>query len=140
MFKLTGIPNSTWGSYEEGRAFPNHTKLPVICDALEYYDIPCRGLPFVAAFEKLLFNHLKKFNMDSFAWEYLDSRNDGKPMLAAVLGDERYESELAAYLNDGIDYGANTISKADPGDLEQLAADSFFAGYKAAVERLTNGG
>lgn len=66
--------------------------------------------------------------------------NDGKPMLAAVLGDERYEAELATYLNDGIDYNANTIGKADQGDLEQLAADSFFAGYKAAVERLTNGG
>ena len=66
--------------------------------------------------------------------------NDGKPMLAAVLGDERYEAELAAYLKDGIDYGANTIGKADPGDLEQQAADSLFAGDKAAVERLTNGG
>lgn len=54
--------------------------------------------------------------------------------------DERYEAELAAYLNDGIDYGANTIGKADQGDLEQLAADSYFAGYKAAVERLANGG
>lgn len=71
---------------------------------------------------------------------YSSASNDGKPMLAAVLGDKRYESELAAYLNDGVNYGANTISKADQGDLEQLAADSFFAGYRAAVERLTNGG
>lgn len=69
-----------------------------------------------------------------------ESQNSTNAVLAAVLGDERYEAELAAYLKDGIDYGANTIGKADPGDLEQLAADSFFAGYKAAVERLTNGG
>ena len=78
--------------------------------------------------------------MDTFAWEYLDSRNDGKPFVSRRFDDERYEAELAAYLKDGIDYGANTIGKADQGDLEQLAADSFFAGYRAAVERLTNGG
>lgn len=67
-------------------------------------------------------------------------RNDGKPFVSRRFDDERYEAELDAYLNDGINYGANTIRKADQGDIEQLAADSFFAGYKAAVERLTNGG
>ena len=35
----TGIPVSSWGTYEEGRAFPNHKKLPVICDVLQYWDI-----------------------------------------------------------------------------------------------------
>jgi hypothetical protein len=62
-----------------------------------------------------------------------------KANVSRRFDDERYEAELAAYLKDGIDYGANTIGKADQGDLEQLAADSFFAGYRAAVERLANG-
>lgn len=35
----TGIPASTWGSYEEGRAFPHWEKLLIICDLLEYRDI-----------------------------------------------------------------------------------------------------
>lgn len=73
--------------------------------------------------------------------------NDERPaaiaqngLLAAVFDDERYEAELAAYLEDGINYNANTIGKADQGDLEQLAADSFWYGYKAAAERFRNGG
>jgi hypothetical protein len=53
--------------------------------------------------------------------------------------DEIYESSLAAHLNDGINYGANTICKADQGDIKQLAADSFWYGYKAAVERFNGG-
>lgn len=39
IFKLTGIPSRSWGSYEEGRAFPSHKKLPAICEALHYYDV-----------------------------------------------------------------------------------------------------
>ena len=62
-----------------------------------------------------------------------------KPLLPAVLDDEVYETELNNYLNDGINYGANTIKNADIGDLQQLAADSFFYGYLLAVKRFKNG-
>ncbi len=37
--EATGIPVSTWGSYEEGRGFPHHEKLVAICDLLKYWDI-----------------------------------------------------------------------------------------------------
>ena len=39
IYELTGIPISSWGSYVEGRAFPNHIRLPVICAVLDFYDI-----------------------------------------------------------------------------------------------------
>jgi len=67
-------------------------------------------------------------------------QHDAKLPVSRRFDDERYEAELAAYLEDGINYGANTICKADQGDIEQLAADSFWYGYKAAVERFQNGG
>jgi hypothetical protein len=63
----------------------------------------------------------------------------GNTVLPAVLEDEVYETELNNYLNDGINYGANTIKNADIGDLQQLAADSFFYGYLLAVQRFKNG-
>lgn len=63
----------------------------------------------------------------------------GNTVLPAVLYDEVYETELNNYLNDGINYGANTIKNADIGDLQQLAADSFFYGYLLAVKRFKNG-
>lgn len=37
--KLAGINERTWGSYEEGRAFPNWKKLPQICRVLQFNDI-----------------------------------------------------------------------------------------------------
>ena len=45
-----------------------------------------------------------------------------------------YDKELEEYLSEGIDYHANTIMKADKGDLEQLSADSFHAGWLKAME------
>lgn len=45
-----------------------------------------------------------------------------------------YEKELDYYLENGIDYYANTIIKADNGDLEQLSADSFHEGWNKAKE------
>jgi transcriptional regulator with XRE-family HTH domain len=39
MAEKLGIPLGTWGSYEEGRAFPHHEKLPRICEALEFNDL-----------------------------------------------------------------------------------------------------
>lgn len=41
---------------------------------------------------------------------------------------EKYNEALEEYLSEGIDYNANTIKNANRGDLEQLAADSFFEG------------
>lgn len=35
----TGIPLSTYGSYEEGRAFPRWWNLTAICEVLECYDV-----------------------------------------------------------------------------------------------------
>ena len=46
--------------------------------------------------------------------------------------DEFYNLILEKYLNEGINYHANTISKADIGDLQQLASDSFYEGFLCA--------
>jgi len=51
--------------------------------------------------------------------------------------DKKYNEELEDYLGEGIDYQANTISRADQGDLEQLAADSFWTGWQKAKEHFT---
>jgi hypothetical protein len=45
-----------------------------------------------------------------------------------------YNNELEEYLSEGINYQANTINKAERGDLEQLAADSFHTGWYKAIE------
>ena len=47
---------------------------------------------------------------------------------------KQYDKELEEYLEEGINYGANTIKNADHGDLEQLAADSFHTGWYKAME------
>ena len=45
---------------------------------------------------------------------------------------------LDNYLDNGIDYRANTIIKADVGDLQQLASDSYQQGWSDALsERQT---
>jgi len=41
---------------------------------------------------------------------------------------EKYQKALNEYLNNGINYSANTIKNADVDDLQQLAADSFYYG------------
>ena len=38
------------------------------------------------------------------------------------------------YLDDGINYGANTIASADEGDVRQLASDSFFYGAMEIIK------
>lgn len=48
-----------------------------------------------------------------------------------------YERGLILYLNEGINYTANTIKNADVEDLKQLASDSFHAGANAEHERMT---
>ena len=45
---------------------------------------------------------------------------------------DHFESASEKYLNEGINYSANTIKKADQGDLEQLASDSFETGWNEA--------
>jgi hypothetical protein len=47
---------------------------------------------------------------------------------------DNYDKLLEVYLEDGINYEANTIKKADIDDLKQLAADSYFYGWHAALE------
>jgi len=42
----------------------------------------------------------------------------------------KYDEMLEIYLNEGINYSANTIKKAKQGDLEQLAADSYWQGWQ----------
>lgn len=46
------------------------------------------------------------------------------------MNRSKYDIALEKYLNNGIDYWANTIVKADQGDLEQLAADSYWQGWQ----------
>jgi hypothetical protein len=50
------------------------------------------------------------------------------------MDDEKskYNTMLEKYLSEGIDYTANTIFKAEQGDLEQLAADSYWQGWQDA--------
>ena len=43
---------------------------------------------------------------------------------------KKYDELLEVYLSEGINYDANTISKAERGDLEQLAADSYWQGWQ----------
>ncbi|HUX56143.1 MAG TPA: hypothetical protein VMV77_04165 [Bacteroidales bacterium] len=45
-----------------------------------------------------------------------------------------YEKLLEEYLKDGIDYDANTIKKANQADLKQLAADSYWQGWRDRSE------
>ena len=45
-----------------------------------------------------------------------------------------YNEKLEKHLANDIDFSANTIKNADQGDLEQLAADSFFKGWQEAKE------
>lgn len=37
--ELTGIPKTTWWSWEYGTCYPSLKFLPKICQALEYYDL-----------------------------------------------------------------------------------------------------
>lgn len=46
--------------------------------------------------------------------------------------ENNYERELEIYLNEGINYGANTIKNADPEDLKQLASDSSHRGWTSS--------
>lgn len=47
---------------------------------------------------------------------------------------EEYQKELEQYLKEGINYNATPIKMCKKENLEQLAADSFFEGYKAALK------
>lgn len=46
------------------------------------------------------------------------------------LTEKEYEQALDDYINDGINWeaSANSVIKADAGDVEQFAADSFWYG------------
>lgn len=46
------------------------------------------------------------------------------------------EQQLDDYLENGIDYSANTIIKADDEDLKQLASDSFETGWNECNKEL----
>lgn len=48
---------------------------------------------------------------------------------------EEYKKELEEYLKEGINYNATPIQMCKKENLEQLAADSFFEGYKAALKK-----
>jgi transcriptional regulator with XRE-family HTH domain len=37
--ELTGINMSTWSTWETGRCFPSLLNIPVVCEALGYYDV-----------------------------------------------------------------------------------------------------
>lgn len=37
--KRCKISKSSWGSYEDGRAFPHHDRLSAICDTLKFHDV-----------------------------------------------------------------------------------------------------
>lgn len=56
-----------------------------------------------------------------------------------IQDTEYYNNGLNDFLEDGIDYNANTIYKADKGDLQQLAVDSFHAGYLHANKETSIG-
>jgi hypothetical protein len=56
--------------------------------------------------------------------------------LAHEMYEEKYNKLLEEYLDDGINYQANTIRKANSDDLAQLASDSFHQGYITACELL----
>jgi len=45
---------------------------------------------------------------------------------------DHFENVSEKYLNEGINYSANTIKRADQEDLEQLASDSFETGWNEA--------
>ena len=49
---------------------------------------------------------------------------------------EKYNEALEKYLSDGINWDAcnNEVIKTARGDVEQLAADSFFEGCKFVME------
>ena len=46
---------------------------------------------------------------------------------------KQYDKKLENYLQHGVDYGANTISKTKIEDLQQLIADSYFQGWNDAL-------
>lgn len=62
-----------------------------------------------------------------------DSEQGEAPKLP--IEDKRYEVALERYLNEGIEYSANTIKNAAVDDLKQLAADSFCYGVQYAIDR-----
>lgn len=47
---------------------------------------------------------------------------------------KEYEDALEEYLREGINYNATSVRMCKKENLEQLAADSFFEGYKAALK------
>lgn len=55
-----------------------------------------------------------------------------------MIETEKYNKALEEYLREGINYNANTIKNASHGDLEQLAADSFFYGFTFAKVMFDN--
>ncbi len=46
--------------------------------------------------------------------------------------EEKIQEALEEYLREGINYNATPVKMCNKEDLEQLAADSFFEGYRAA--------
>lgn len=57
-----------------------------------------------------------------------------------IVETKEYEEALKKYLENGINYGANTIKNADQEDLEQLTSDSFFYGALYALEMMEKKG
>ena len=53
-----------------------------------------------------------------------------------IIDSDEYDEALNEYLDNGINYCANTIIHADDEDLEQLAADSFFSGCAFILKEL----
>jgi len=51
-----------------------------------------------------------------------------------------YDAQLDGHLIEDINYDEKTIRQMNDGDLEQLAADSFFQGWEAAKQFLRNQG
>ena len=51
-----------------------------------------------------------------------------------IKEENKMEQEVEIYLEEGIDYNANTILLADEGDVKQLAYDSFWKGWVKAME------
>ena len=52
--------------------------------------------------------------------------------------EDKHRYLLEEYLEDGIDYSANTIIKSDEDDLKQLAADSFETGWNECLKHINN--
>lgn len=51
-----------------------------------------------------------------------------------IQSRKEYDEALEEYLREGINYNATPVKMCNKEDLEQLAADSFFEGYRSALK------